>query len=96
MFVVLIYNAKHMAQNIHPKYNTKTKVKCACGNEFFIGSTQEEIETESCSQCHPVYTGKERGAVRGGRIEKFQEKLQKQRVFQKKSEKKTKKSKKQK
>ena len=85
-----------MARDIHPQYNTKTKVKCACGNEFFVGSTQEEIETEVCSQCHPIYTGQERGAVRGGRIEKFQEKLQKQQGFQKKSVKKERRKEKQK
>jgi len=76
-------------KKIHPEYNTKTKVKCACGNEFFIGSTQKEMDIEVCSQCHPIYTGQERGAVRGGRIEKFQERLKKQQSYQKKSVKKT-------
>ena len=80
-----------MARDIHPQYYTKTKVKCACGNEFLIGSTQKEIETEVCSQCHPFYTGQERGAVKGGRIEKFQAKLEKKQAYQKKSIKKARK-----
>lgn len=84
-----------MKKDIHPTYYKKTKVTCACGNEFFIGSTKKELETESCSQCHPVYTGQERGAVRGGRIEKFQERLDKKITYQKKSDKNAKKKAKQ-
>ena len=78
-------------KDIHPQYYTKTKVKCSCGNEFFISSTQKEIETEVCSSCHPFYTGEKRGAVKGGRIEKFQKRAEKQRTYQKKSAKKAKK-----
>lgn len=85
-----------MKSDIHPKYNTKTKVICGCGNEFFVGSTQEKIETEICSACHPFYTGKERGAVSGGRVEKFKKRLEKKTDFQKKAEKKAKKKKKRK
>ena len=80
-----------MKKGIHPQYHTKAKVKCACGNEFIVGSTQEEVEVETCSKCHPFYTGQERGAVKGGRIEKFQKRLEKQRSYKKKSEKRAKK-----
>lgn len=78
--------------NIHPEYHTKAKVKCACGAEFVVGSTQKELEVETCSQCHPFYTGKERGAVKGGRVERFQERLGKKGGHQKKSEKRAKRS----
>lgn len=74
-------------QGIHPQYHTKAKVSCSCGNEFYIGSTQEKIETEICSSCHPLYTGKERGAVKGGRVEKFKQRMEKKSDFKKKSEK---------
>lgn len=80
-----------MAKNIHPEYFTKASVKCACGNEFVVGATQKELETESCSKCHPVYTGQERSAVRGGRVERFQERVQKKSDYRKKSEKRAKK-----
>jgi large subunit ribosomal protein L31 len=40
-----------MKDKIHPKYH-KAKVRCACGNEFEIGSTIKEIKVEICSNCH--------------------------------------------
>lgn len=71
-----------MKTDIHPTYYAQAHVKCACGNEFVIGSTQEKTEIETCSKCHPFYTGAERGAVRGGRVEKFQSRLEKQASLQ--------------
>ncbi len=59
-----------MKQDIHPQY-FKTKVKCACGNEFVTGSTVEEIHVDICSKCHPFYTGKQKFVDSAGRIEKF-------------------------
>ena len=79
-----------MKKKIHPKYFNKCRVTCACGNSFEIGSTQEFIETEVCSKCHPFYTGKGKMIDTMGRIEKFEQRLAK------KQEKKKKKSKKQK
>ncbi|MBU2579047.1 50S ribosomal protein L31, partial [Patescibacteria group bacterium] len=46
-----------MQKKIHPKYFPKTKVVCACGAVFEVGSTLEHIETEICFNCHPFYTG---------------------------------------
>lgn len=66
-----------MKKDIHPKYYPKTKVHCACGNKFEIGSTKEFIETEICSECHPFYTGKEKVIDTAGRVEKFRKKLAK-------------------
>lgn len=76
-----------MAKDIHPTYYPQAKVKCACGNEYIVGSTLEKIEVEACSKCHPFYTGKERGAVSGGRIERFQKRVEKKEDHKKKSEK---------
>ena len=73
-----------MKKDIHPKYNNKTPVKCACGNTFTLGSTREFIETEICSQCHPFYTGKEKVMDTMGRVQKFKEKLAKKKTFKKK------------
>ena len=39
--------------------------------------SQENIEVEICSQCHPFYTGKERGSDKVGRIQKFKERAAK-------------------
>jgi large subunit ribosomal protein L31 len=61
---------KNMKEKIHPKYYN-AKVRCACGNEFEIGSTQKEIKVEICSKCHPFFTGKQKLIDTAGRVEKF-------------------------
>jgi large subunit ribosomal protein L31 len=58
-------------KDIHPKYYEKAKIKCACGAEFEIGSTQEKIEVEICSQCHPAYTGKQKFIDSAGRLDRY-------------------------
>ncbi len=65
-----------MKKDIHPKYNKKAKVVCACGNTFVTGSTMDEIKTELCSACHPFYTGKQKLVDTARRVEKFQAKVQ--------------------
>jgi len=67
-----------MKKDIHPKYNTKAKVVCACGNSFVVGSTQDEIHTELCSECHPFYSGKQKLVDTAGRVDKFKQKMAKQ------------------
>jgi large subunit ribosomal protein L31 len=62
-----------MKEGIHPKYQ-KVKVRCACGNEFEVGSTIPEIRVEICSKCHPFFTGQQKLVDTAGRVEKFQKK----------------------
>lgn len=63
-----------MKEKIHPKY-TRTMARCACGNEFEVGSTKENIKVEICSKCHPFYTGnKSRLVDTTGRVDKFKKK----------------------
>ncbi len=64
---------KTMKKDIHPEYYEAT-VKCACGNTFTTGSTKEELKVEICSECHPFFTGRQKTAERGGRVEKFKKK----------------------
>jgi large subunit ribosomal protein L31 len=64
-------------KDIHPKYYPKAQVRCACGATFEVGSTKESLEIETCSQCHPFYTGKEKILDTMGRVEKFQKRLAK-------------------
>lgn len=66
-----------MKKEIHPEYNTDTKVTCACGNSFEVGSTIEKIEVEVCSACHPFYTGTEKVIDTAGRVEKFKARMAK-------------------
>lgn len=62
-----------MKANIHPEYKEAT-VSCACGNTFTTGSTKDVLKVEICSECHPFFTGKQKFAERGGRVEKFKKK----------------------
>jgi len=60
-----------MREGIHPTYH-KAKVVCtSCGAEFETGSVLSEIKVDTCSNCHPFYTGRQRFAQAQGRIEKF-------------------------
>jgi large subunit ribosomal protein L31 len=65
-----------MKPSIHPKYE-ETSYKCACGAEFQIGSTMGgTVKLDICSNCHPLYTGKEKLLDTEGRIERFRKKYQ--------------------
>jgi large subunit ribosomal protein L31 len=47
-------------------------VRCSsCGTTFSLQSTAEAISVDVCSNCHPAYTGRERAALSGDRIERF-------------------------
>ncbi len=59
-----------MKEGIHPNYD-KATVICTCGNTFETRSTQSEIKTEICGECHPFYTGKEKMVDAAGRVERF-------------------------
>jgi large subunit ribosomal protein L31 len=65
-----------MKTGIHPEY-VLTHVRCSCGNEFTTRSTQSELHVEICSACHPFYTGKQKLMDQGGRVERFQRRLEK-------------------
>ncbi|MBU2576066.1 50S ribosomal protein L31 [Patescibacteria group bacterium] len=60
-----------MKKDTHPTYHTNAKVVCACGNAFNTGSTEKEIRTEICAECHPFYTGKQNLIDTAGRVERF-------------------------
>lgn len=60
-----------MKKNIHPKYNNKSAVTCACGATFPVGSTMDTIDVEICSQCHPFYTGNDKVLDTAGRVDRF-------------------------
>ncbi|OHA77291.1 MAG: 50S ribosomal protein L31 [Candidatus Wildermuthbacteria bacterium RIFCSPLOWO2_12_FULL_40_9] len=76
-----------MKKDIHPQYFPKAQAHCSCGNTFNVGSTQELIETEICSKCHPFYSGKEKILDAMGRVEKFRKRLSKKQDTKKKSRK---------
>ena len=65
-----------MKADIHPEYVLAT-VHCSCGNTFTTRSTKPDLHVEICSNCHPFYTGKQKLVDTGGRVERFQRRLEK-------------------
>ena len=65
-----------MKQGIHPEYKVAT-VRCSCGETFTTRSTQSELRVDICSKCHPFYTGKQKVVDTGGRVARFQRRLEK-------------------
>lgn len=62
-----------MKTDIHPEYY-QTVITCACGAEYEVGTTKENLRVEICSRCHPFFTGKQRIVDSGGRVERFRRK----------------------
>jgi large subunit ribosomal protein L31 len=75
-----------MKESIHPTYYPDAKVICACGNTWTTGSTQEVIQTDVCSECHPFYTGEQRIVDTEGQVDRFYKKLQARQDFIKEQE----------
>ena len=64
-----------MKKEGHPTYNEEMTVTCVtCGNTFKSGSVLNEIRVDTCSNCHPFYTGKQRFAQTDGRVGRFMKK----------------------
>jgi large subunit ribosomal protein L31 len=70
-----------MKTDIHPDYFPEAKVVCACGNSWVTGSTQELIQTDVCSECHPFYTGEQRIVDTEGQVDRFYKKLEARQQF---------------
>lgn len=60
-----------MKADIHPKYENITAT-CSCGNVIETKSTLgKDLHIDVCSACHPFYTGKQKEATTGGRVDRF-------------------------
>jgi len=62
-----------MKKDIHPQYFVDAVITCSCGAEFHTGATKEAMSIETCSQCHPAYTGKQKIVDSTGRVERFKQ-----------------------
>ncbi len=60
-----------MKKDIHPNYKTIQVTCTTCGNVFESGSVLGEIRVDTCSNCHPFYTGKQTFSQADGRVERF-------------------------
>ncbi|CUX96238.1 50S ribosomal protein L31 [Candidatus Gullanella endobia] len=60
-----------MKKNIHPNYQEMIAT-CSCGNLIKTRSSLgHNLNLDVCGACHPFYTGKQRLADTGGRIDRF-------------------------
>lgn len=59
-----------MKKDIHPEY-TEATIACACGNVIHTRSTVKEMHINTCSKCHPFYTGQATFIDTEGRVEQF-------------------------
>jgi large subunit ribosomal protein L31 len=57
----------------HPTLHVVDVTCAACGDSFAVRSTAQSLSVDVCSSCHPAYTGRERAAVGGSRIARFNE-----------------------
>lgn len=54
-----------------PELHFVHAVCATCGTAFDVRSTADRLSVETCSNCHPAYTGRQHAAARGDRIERF-------------------------
>jgi large subunit ribosomal protein L31 len=66
-----------MKKEIHPKYDVAT-ITCACGNVISARSTVKAMTVNTCSKCHPFYTGQSGLMDTDGRIERFKKRYSRQ------------------
>ncbi len=64
-----------MKKGIHPEYHKVTVTCISCGATFESGSTKNEIRVDTCSKCHPFYTGEQKFAVAAGRVDRFNKRV---------------------
>jgi large subunit ribosomal protein L31 len=62
-----------MKKEIHPEYGEAT-IQCACGNVIRTHSTVKEMHVNTCSRCHPYFTGQAKLLDTEGRVQRFQKK----------------------
>jgi large subunit ribosomal protein L31 len=61
-----------MKTAIHPETKLGTVTCSACGTTFVSRSTAGDMTVDTCSQCHPAYTGRVARVSAGSRIERFE------------------------
>ncbi|MDD5055788.1 MAG: 50S ribosomal protein L31 [Candidatus Peribacteraceae bacterium] len=72
-----------MKKGIHPKMFADAVTTCvSCSMKFKIPSTVKEQQVETCSNCHPVYTGEYRGLMVSGRVDRFRKVAEKSKAKQ--------------
>jgi len=66
-----------MNKKIQPK-TFNVNVKCStCNHEYNFESSKKDIQIDTCSNCHPFYSGENTYKRAAGRVEKFNQKYTK-------------------
>ena len=71
-----IAKRRTMKSDIHPKYEEAT-ITCACGNVMKTHSTRKEMSVNTCSACHPYFTGAKTMVDTEGRVDSFRKRYAK-------------------
>lgn len=59
-----------MKKDIHPEYGDAV-IECICGNVIHTRSTVKHMKVNTCSACHPFFTGQAKFVDTAGRVEQF-------------------------
>ena len=59
----------------HPEMHLVDVVCATCGTSFTVRTSAAGLSVDVCSNCHPAYTGEQRIATRGDRIDRFNRRL---------------------
>jgi len=59
-----------MKKDFHPKYEAAS-ITCACGAVIQTRSTAKEMSVNTCSSCHPYFTGQQTLLDTEGRVDQF-------------------------
>ena len=65
-----------MKKDIHPAYGD-APIPCACGNVIKTRSTKKEMTVNTCSACHPYFTGQKAMVDTEGRVDSFKKRYAK-------------------
>ena len=67
---------RKIKEGIHPTYEDAT-ITCACGNVIKTRSTKKEMQVNTCSACHPDFTGQKTMVDPEGRVDSFKKRYAK-------------------
>jgi large subunit ribosomal protein L31 len=69
-----------MKHAIHPEQPIVSMSCATCGAAFELRSSVEGNTLDSCSNCHPAYTGRPARLTSGNRIERFERRRERART----------------
>lgn len=60
-----------MKKKIHPEFKKILLICATCQTKHIIYTVVEKIHIETCSNCHPFYTGTQNFTTIAGQVDKF-------------------------